>query len=78
MKEYSFTIKRYNTNKSFNTLEELKEEIGQYFTKKEKESGIVEKLITFNPTLVNENGFKYFFAKNNYQDFTVCYYDYID
>lgn len=66
---YNLTISRYGRYLSFDTLEELKEELSLYFSPKEKESGIIEKLTNFD-SVKEQDGFK----QINYQDFTICCY----
>jgi hypothetical protein len=62
---YTLLIRRYGRYMSFDTIEELKNEVSGYFTKSEK--AIVEKLTTFNSFVDG-------MAKNDYQDFTtICY-----
>ena len=65
---YTLTVSRYSRYLSFNTLEELREELESYFSAKEK--NIVEILLDFSKTPVKD-GYK----TNKYQDFTVCCYD---
>ena len=71
---YSLRIDRYGRHLTFDDLDDLTEELRQYFTPKEIASGIVDRLTTFrDPTHTDEqNGY----IKNDYRDFTVlCYID---
>lgn len=68
---YNLFIRRYGRNLYFDTLEELTEEVKQYFTPKEIARGIVEKLCTFH-----KHNEKDGMIKNSYQDFeTIMYID---
>lgn len=67
---YSLTIKRYNRYLSFDSVEELTEELSSYLTQSEIASGILTKLTDFNPTRRDRDGF----VVNNWCDFrTDCY-----
>ena len=66
---YTLTIRRYDRVLEFDTLEELREEFGRYFSPREKASGIVECLTKFD-YIKEENGYK----KITYKDYTLCYY----
>ena len=65
---FTLTIQRYGRYLSFDTIEELREELSGYFSPKEK--SIVDKLTDFSntPTI---DGYK----TNSYQDYTVCSYE---
>ena len=65
---YTLTINKYGRYLSFDTFDELKEELFSYFSASEK--NIVEKLLDFSNTPIVD-GYK----ENKYQDFTVCCYD---
>lgn len=65
---YTLTINRYGRYLSFDTLDELKEELSGYFSTKEKD--LVNKLLDFSKTPTID-GYK----KNIYQDYTVCCYN---
>lgn len=67
---FTLTIKRYGRYLSFDTLEELKEELSLYFSPKEKANGIIEKLTNFN-NVSKKDGYK----EISYQDYTVCCYE---
>ena len=62
--KYSLLIQRYGRYMTFDSVEELRDEVRSYFTKKEQASGIVERLTTFNRFT---NGM----AENKYQNMTV-------
>lgn len=62
---YNLFIRRYSRSLNFDTIEELKEEVGRYFTK--SESPIVERLTTFN-------SFKDGMCRNSYQDISTISY----
>lgn len=64
---YSLFIRRYGRNMNFTTLEELREELSEYFTESEKRGGIVDRLTTFGPVTA-ENDFT---AENHYRDMEV-------
>lgn len=66
---YTLLIKRYGTFLSFDNIEELKNEVKRYFSPNEINSGIVERLTTFNESKRLDG-----YIKNDYQDFTVCCY----
>ena len=66
---YTLTIRRYGRYLSFETLEELIEELSRYFTPRELKCGIIDRLTDFTHT-----PFKDGYCKNNYQDFQVCWY----
>ena len=66
---YSLTIKRYNRYLSFDSITDLKEELSRYFTPREIQSGIVDRLTNFNNTPLKDG-----YCKNDYQDFSVCWY----
>jgi len=53
---------------SFDTLEELKVELAQYFPDSQK--SIVEKLTTFSAQNPNDNGV----VENHYKDFSTAHY----
>lgn len=57
---YSLMIRRYNTYLMFETLEELRSELSNYFSVKEINKGIVEQLTDFSQT-----------NKNSYQDIEI-------
>lgn len=58
---------------NFNTVEELREELSKYFTKKEIAGGIVRQLTTFTGK-PNKNGY----IENIWRTFSVCAYPYED
>lgn len=68
---YTLTIRRYGRYLSFETLKELKEELSRYFTPREINSGIVNRLTDFTHTPLKDG-----YRKNNYQDFQVCCYEF--
>lgn len=67
---YSLYIRRYRRNISHLTLEELRQELAQYFTKREIESGIVDRLTNFGSRKPPKDGF----LTNSWQDFEVHAY----
>ena len=66
---YSLTIKRYNLHLSFDNIIALKDELSRYFTQRELQSGIVDRLVNFNNTPIKDG-----YCENNYQDIKVCWY----
>ena len=71
---YTLLIKRYGRHLTFDDIDDLTEELCQYFSPKELASGIVDRLTTFrDPTHTDEeNGY----VKNDYRDYSVlCYFD---
>ena len=66
---YTLYISRYGRHLTFDTIEELREELGTYFTPSEKKSGIVDRLTTFNAARCKDG-----YIKNDYRDMSVCYY----
>lgn len=57
---YRLMIRKYNTYLMFETLEELRSELSNYFSVKEINKGIVEQLTDFSQT-----------NKNSYQDIEI-------
>lgn len=57
---YRLMIRKYNTYLMFETLEELRSELSNYFSVKEVNKGIVEQLTDFSQT-----------NKNSYQDIEI-------
>ncbi len=72
---YSLTIHRYGRYMTFDTLDELKAELATYFTQREKDSGIVDRLTRFTMETVTDNYGSYRFAQNDYQDYQICAYE---
>jgi hypothetical protein len=70
VKMFTLTINRYGRYLSFDTLEELKDELRTYFSQKEIASGIVERLTNFS-NVQKKDGYK----KISYQDYTICSYE---
>lgn len=67
---YSLTINRYNLYRNFDTIEELTEAVSSYLSASERESGVLEKLTTFEPKRKDECGL----VVNNWRDFrTDCF-----
>ena len=72
--KYSLTIGRYNRHIRFDTLDELINELKQYFTAREIASGIIDRLTRFTMKTITENGFSYKHGENKHQDLTInCY-----
>lgn len=65
---FSLLIRRYDSYQTFGSLEDLREEVGRYFTEREKASGIVDRLTS--PMLKNESP-GYWTGEQKYQDMTV-------
>lgn len=72
MRAYSMTIKgTRNVHLGFDSPDELIEELNMRLSQKEKDSGLVERLTAFRLRPVDDNGLKYLYAQNNYQNMTV-------
>jgi hypothetical protein len=72
MEEYGLHIRRYGRNLKFNTLEELKEELGQYFTKSQIANGVIDRLTSFGK--IGPDGY----AECSYQDYQTFHWVYED
>ena len=66
---YSLFIRRYRRHMNFDSIVDLKDELSSYFTQREIQSGIVDRLVNFNTTPIKDG-----YCKNSYQDFEVCWY----
>lgn len=56
---------------SFDNIEDLRAELSRYFTPRELDSGIVDRLTTFNLNRMQDN-----MVKNSYQNFDIsCFYE---
>lgn len=64
---YSLHIRRYDRYLTFESLEELRQEVGLYFTEREKAAGIVDRLTSF--VMKNECP-GYWTGEQKYQDMT--------
>lgn len=72
MRTYSMTLRgTRDVYFSFYSLNELIEELNMRLSQREKDSGLVERLTTFRLRPVDDNGFKYYYAQNSYQNMTV-------
>lgn len=69
MERYNLFIRRYGRNLYFKTIEELKDELRSYLTKKEIDSGLLDRLTTFD-----ERKRKDGVIENHWQDFTISFY----
>ena len=69
---YSLTITRYGRYLKFDSIEDLTEELKQYFSPSEIRSGIVDRLTAFRKPTPTDRGKG--FVKNALRDFTVRYY----
>ena len=70
MGSYALFIRRYKRWLSFEALEELHQELSQYFTQREIASGIIERLTAFDGKCMDDNGY----IKNSYQDIETYFY----
>ena len=79
MRIYSLTIMGTRiVHMEFESINGLIEELKMRLSQREKDIGLVERLTAFRLRLVNDNGYKYFHAENDYKNMKVICQEFED